>query len=128
MHKRINQRRRRIDDLSAAAFRNAPQQVHVRLRRIELRRIIYARTHHLRAAHLPVIVTSPKGERQSLRLEQTGPGHYEARFPTKEIGLYMLNLLEVKDGQEIGSQVVGASVNYSPEFNATEPNMNLLRC
>jgi len=26
-----------------------------------------------------------------------------------------------------GSQVVGASVNYSPEFNATEPNLNLLR-
>src|ERR1051325_4402203 len=77
--------------------------------------------------NLPVIVTSPKGERQSLRLEQTGPGHYEARFPTKEIGLYMLNLLEVKDGQVRGSQVVGASVNYSPEFNATEPNMNLLR-
>src|SRR6267142_2588511 len=25
------------------------------------------------------------------------------------------------------SQVLGASVNYSPEFNATEPNLNLLQ-
>ncbi len=77
--------------------------------------------------NLRTIVTSPKGEPQNVRLEQTGPGHYEARFPTKEIGMYMLNLLELKDGQVRGSQVVGASVNYSPEFLASEPNLNLLR-
>jgi len=62
-----------------------------------------------------------------VRLEQTGPGHYEARFPTKEVGSYLLNLMDLKDGRVRGSQVVGASVNYSPEFNATEPNLNLMR-
>jgi hypothetical protein len=35
--------------------------------------------------------------------------------------------MDIKEGQVRGSQVVGASVNYSPEFNATEPNLNLLR-
>ncbi len=39
----------------------------------------------------------------------------------------MLNLLDKKDGQVRGSQRVGASINYSPEFNASEPNLNLLR-
>ena len=39
----------------------------------------------------------------------------------------MLNLLDKKDGKVRGSQVVGASINYSPEFNASEPNLNLLR-
>jgi Ca-activated chloride channel family protein len=73
------------------------------------------------------IVVTPKGERMSVPVKQTGPGHYEARFPTKEVGTYMLNLLDKKDGQVIGSQVVGASINYSPEFNAAEPNFNLLR-
>jgi Ca-activated chloride channel homolog len=77
--------------------------------------------------NLNAIVTSPKGDPVRVRLEQTGPGHYEARFPTKEVGNYMLNLLDIKDGQVRASQVVGASVNYSPEFNATEPNLNLLR-
>lgn len=77
--------------------------------------------------NLQAAVVSPKGERQTVRLEQTGPGHYEARFPTKQVGAYLLNLMDIKDGQLRGSQVVGASVNYSPEFNATEPNMNLLR-
>ncbi|MDB6065686.1 MAG: putative rane protein [Pedosphaera sp.] len=73
------------------------------------------------------VVVTPKGERISVPVKQTGPGHYEARFPTKEVGTYMLNLLDKKDGQVRGSQVVGASINYSPEFNSTEPNLNLLR-
>jgi uncharacterized membrane protein len=77
--------------------------------------------------NLQAIVASPKGERQTVRLEQTGPGHYEAHFPTKEVGAYLLNLMDVKDGQVRGSQVIGASVNYSPEFNTAEPNLNLLR-
>ena len=76
--------------------------------------------------NLQTTVVSPKGEKQTVHLEQTGPGHYEAHFPTKEIGLYMLNLMDYKDGKVRGSQAVGASVNYSPEFNASEPNLNLL--
>jgi uncharacterized membrane protein len=76
---------------------------------------------------LQTAVVSPKGERQTVRLEQTGPGHYEAKFPTKEVGTYLLNLMDMKDGKMQGSQVVGASVSYSPEFNAPEPNLNLLR-
>ena len=77
--------------------------------------------------NLQAAVVSPKGERQTVRLEQTGPGHYEVRFPTKQVGAYLLNLMDIKNGQVRGSQVVGTSVNYSPEFNATEPNVNLLR-
>jgi uncharacterized membrane protein len=77
--------------------------------------------------NLQSIVVSPKGERQTVRLEQTGPGHYEARFPTRDVGSYLLNLMEIRDGQVRGNQVVGASVNYSPEFSVSEPNMNLLR-
>jgi uncharacterized membrane protein len=77
--------------------------------------------------NLQAVVASPKGERQTVRLEQTGPGHYEARFPTKQVGAYLLNLMDIKDGQVRGSQVIGTSVNYSPEFNTAEPNLNLLR-
>jgi uncharacterized membrane protein len=77
--------------------------------------------------NLQASVVSPKGERQNVRLEQTGPGHYEVRFPTKEVGVYLMNLMEIMDGKLQGSQVVGASINYSPEFNAVDPNANLLR-
>ncbi len=77
--------------------------------------------------NLQSVVVSPKGERQSVRLEQTGPGHYEARFPTRAVGAYMLNLMDIENGAVRGAQRLGASVNYSPEFSATEPNRNLLR-
>jgi uncharacterized membrane protein len=77
--------------------------------------------------NLQTVVVSPKGERQILHLEQTGPGRYEGRFPTKEVGSYMLNVMDIKDGQVAGTHQVGASVNYSPEFNAPEPNLNLLK-
>ncbi len=77
--------------------------------------------------NLQTVVVSPKGDRQMARLEQTGPGHYEARFPTKEVGAYSMNLMELRDGKVAGQQFLGASVNYSPEFNATEPNLHLLQ-
>jgi uncharacterized membrane protein len=73
---------------------------------------------------LEATVVSPKGEKQLVRLEQTGPGHYEAPFPTKEVGAYLGNLMDTKSRQ---MQVFGASVNYSPEFTSSEPNYNLLR-
>ncbi|MCL5096728.1 MAG: VWA domain-containing protein [Candidatus Omnitrophica bacterium] len=75
---------------------------------------------------LQTAIVSPKGERQTVRLEQTSPGRYEARFPTREVGAYLLNLMEMQKGQLRGSQVLGTSVNYSPEFDDRGPNLNLL--
>ncbi|MBM3823088.1 MAG: VWA domain-containing protein [Verrucomicrobia bacterium] len=76
--------------------------------------------------NLQTVVVGPKGEKQTVRLQQSGPGHYEARFPTKEVGMYLLNLLDFKDGVVRSRQSLGTSVNYSPEFNASEPNTPLL--
>jgi len=76
---------------------------------------------------LQAAVVGPKGDRSTVTLQQAGPGRYEARFPTKDVGAYLLNLMELRDGQPVSSQVVGASVNYSPEFDAREPNLSLLR-
>ncbi len=77
--------------------------------------------------NLQATVVSPKGERHVVRVEQTGPGHYEAKFPTKEVGGYLVNLMQMENGQAVAGQVVGASVNFSPEFAAADPNFNLLK-
>ena len=77
--------------------------------------------------NLQATVVSPKGERMTVRVEQTGPGHYEAKFPTKDVGGYLLNLMQMENGQAVAGQVVGASVNFSPEFSASEPNLNLMK-
>ncbi|HAV63717.1 MAG TPA: hypothetical protein DCY13_15290, partial [Verrucomicrobiales bacterium] len=76
---------------------------------------------------LRAAVVSPKGERQDVYLEQTGPGRYEAKFDTREVGEYMLNLMDVEGGEVRGSMALGASVNYSPEFNSASANMFLLK-
>ncbi|HEY1171232.1 MAG TPA: VWA domain-containing protein [Verrucomicrobiae bacterium] len=77
--------------------------------------------------NLEATVVSPKGDRQRVRLEQTAPGHYEVRFPTKEVGAYVAQLSQMKDGNVMAGQVVGTAVNYSPEFEATETNIRLMQ-
>ena len=76
--------------------------------------------------NLQAVVVSPKGDKQTVRPEQTGPGRYEARFTARQVGAYLINLLEIRDGRVRASQALGASVNYSPEFNTAEPNLHLL--
>ena len=71
-------------------------------------------------------VVSPTGESQDLRLEQTSPGRYEVKFPAKEVGAYTVNLSEYEAGAIKGMQVIGASVNFSPEYLSSESNMYLL--
>ncbi len=80
--------------------------------------------HYRNFLNLQLMVVSPKGEKQVLPLEQTGAGRYDATFPTKEVGAYLMNLTDRGNGQ---SQALGLSVNYSPEFDDTGPNLNLLR-
>jgi hypothetical protein len=76
---------------------------------------------------LQAVVVSPKGEASRVVLEQKGPGRYEVEFPASEVGAYMVNVGVVKDGQQRTSQIVGAAVSYSPEFQANAPNEFLLR-
>ena len=71
-------------------------------------------------------VVSPTGESQDIRLEQTSPGRYEAKFPAREIGAYTVNLSEYEAGKSKAMQVIGASVNFSPEYLSSETNMHLL--
>jgi len=77
--------------------------------------------------NLQAIVVSPKGERVIVPVRQNGPGHYEAKFPTKEPGVYAVNVVEMDGAKVVAQQTAGASINYSPEFSDSEPNYNLLR-
>ncbi len=76
---------------------------------------------------LQAVVVAPGGARQSVRVAQTGPGRYEARFAARQVGSYLANLMEVRDGAIQATQVLGASVNYSPEFDTADANLGMLR-
>lgn len=77
--------------------------------------------------NLQAVVVDPKGQSQTVPLEQKGPGRYEAAFTGREVGSYMINLLNLVGGKVAGLQPLGASLNYSPEFNAAEPNLGFLQ-
>ena len=64
---------------------------------------IDARGNYRNFLNLETVVVSPKGETQIVPLEQTGPGHYEAKFPTKEVGAYLMNLLDRGTGPVAGA-------------------------
>lgn len=86
-----------------------------------------ARGNYRNFLNLQVSLVDPKGDRQTLHLEQNGPGHYEARFKTKTSGVYMANVLELANGAVRAAQSLGATVSYSPEFNTASPDIALLR-
>jgi Mg-chelatase subunit ChlD len=76
---------------------------------------------------LEAAVISPKGQKQTVRLQQSGAGRYEGRFPMRDIGAHFVNVMEFAAGELRGAASAGVSVNYSPEFQAAGPNVNLLQ-
>ncbi|MDA7644980.1 glutamine amidotransferase, partial [bacterium] len=71
-------------------------------------------------------VVDPSGEGQDLRLEQTAPGRYEARFDAESVGAYTINLMQMEGEKLVGTQMIGTSLNFSPEFSSSETKWNLL--
>ncbi len=72
-------------------------------------------------------VVPPSGEGEVIRLGQTAPGRYEARFAAREVGAYTMNLMQMDGDNLLGTQMVGTSVSFSPEYATSEPRLNLLR-
>ncbi|HVV73131.1 MAG TPA: VWA domain-containing protein, partial [Verrucomicrobiae bacterium] len=76
---------------------------------------------------LQATVVGPTGREESVRLHQTAPGHYEAAFTMTEPGAYLVNLARMQGRRAVSSQILGASLNYSPELEAAGPNLHLLQ-
>jgi uncharacterized membrane protein len=62
---------------------------------------------------------------QDLALDQTGPGRYQASFDARQLGTYLVNIRTAR-GSKTVSQVAGATLPYSPEYNAVGSDLFLL--
>ena len=71
-------------------------------------------------------VMNPNGESQALRIEQTAPGRYEARFDASQVGAYTINLMHMEGERLLGTQMIGASLNASPEYSTGATRWDLL--
>jgi len=67
----------------------------------------------------------PDLKSEDLSLDQTGPGRYEANFDARQLGTYLINI-RTSRGEKTVSQVTGAVLPYSPEYNAVGADNFLL--
>jgi uncharacterized membrane protein len=72
-------------------------------------------------------VVNPDKSQHVVELEQVAPGRYRGAFPAKGEGVYLAGLSQRKDGQLIGSQIVGTVVPYAQEYRELGPNEVVLR-
>ena len=72
-------------------------------------------------------VVKPSGESETIRLGQTAHGRYEAPFEARDVGAYTMNLMLMDGENLLGTQMVGTSVSFSPEYATSEPHWGLLQ-
>ncbi len=71
-------------------------------------------------------VVAPGLDSRRLPLHQVAPGRYEARFPAREVGQYVVNVRYEDQQGRTASQVTGLEVAYPPEYAELTPNEPLL--
>ena len=69
-------------------------------------------------------VVKPRGEKETILLNQIAPGRYGALFSADEVGSYMISVFDTD--RSLGPQIAGAVVSYSPEYRKLTLNENLL--
>ena len=68
----------------------------------------------------------PDRETHDLKLRQTGPGKYEARFPAEEAGSYFLTLGHRQPDGSTSIVSTGLNISYPPEYRDLQSNRDLL--
>lgn len=86
-----------------------------------------AEGNELNLLELRAAVFSPSGARQLIPVPQTGPGRYAGTFALREPGVYLVHLQHGEREKLRAAQTLGASLNYSPELEATGTHLRLLR-
>lgn len=81
---------------------------------------------YLNSLDIGGVVVTPRFESKPLKLSQTGPGRYEARFDAQESGDYLVSLRARGSPQAAGSIRTGLTVPYSPEYRELRADLRLL--
>jgi uncharacterized membrane protein len=63
---------------------------------------------------------------ETISLPQTGPGQYEAVFPARQPGTYLITVEERDGPVSTGRETVSLSIPYSPEYRMLQANTSLM--
>ncbi|MDD2373113.1 MAG: VWA domain-containing protein, partial [Syntrophomonadaceae bacterium] len=64
-------------------------------------------------------IIKPDLKSETLELQPVAPGSFAGNFKVKQPGVYLINVLQKKGGETLGSISGGAALSYSPEYNNT---------
>ncbi len=73
-----------------------------------------------------VRVSTPSGSKLDLQLQQVAPGKYSANFPVREMGDYLLTLLEREPDGTTRVRTTGFAIPYPTEYRYSRANTPLL--
>ena len=74
-----------------------------------------------------IAITAPDGKTETVTLDQTAAGRYEAQIPLDQYGSYGLKATHDKDGDTIAVSLGSISNPYPREYLFVEPNRAVLR-
>ena len=72
-------------------------------------------------------VLAPDGTTQTVKLEQTGPGHYEGTFKADQVGTYVPLVSYTDSNNQLRTYTSAVTVPFSPEYRALSTNDVLLK-
>jgi hypothetical protein len=72
-------------------------------------------------------IITPDLKSQQLDLQPVAPGIYAGNFKVQEPGVYLINVVQKKGDDVIGSVSGGAALSYSPEYNNTNQDESFLK-
>ncbi len=73
-----------------------------------------------------VRISTPSGGKLDLQLQQVAPGKYSARFPIREMGDYLLTILERDPDGSTRVRTSGFSIPYPTEYRFSRANSPLI--
>jgi hypothetical protein len=71
-------------------------------------------------------VVRPDVTARPIKIEQTGPGRYEASFDARDVGSYVVSVVR-KDQEDVAPDVTVVNIPYPSEYKDIEPNTALLK-
>lgn len=74
-------------------------------------------------------VVGPDQQGRPMTIDQTGPGRYESTFDARDVGSYVVNVVESQESKvqsPSGVDVNVMNIPYPPEYKDIEPNTSLL--
>lgn len=75
---------------------------------------------------LSTTVVMPDMQSRKLELSQTAPGRYEADFQARQVGTYVVNIVQDLEDGATATQTSATVIPYPPEYKDVRPNTFLL--